>query len=416
MNPRSSNTAGAKLPERSQVRLGFIPLTDCAPLVMALELGFFARQGLDVTLTREPSWSNIRGKVCAGVLDGAHMLAGMPLAISLGVEVPPQAMATAFSMSLNGDAITVSNALYRRLADIDPGALARRPVTARALARLIEHNRARGRALPRFAMADPSSSQHYLLRYWLASAGIDPDRDLQLSVASPSCMAEHLRKGLIDGFCAGEPWNTRAVEAGVGHVLITSREIWNNHPEKVFGVTRAWAERYPHTHRALLMALMQAAIWLDEPQNRAEAVRILSAPQYLHLPEHSLAAALLGRFRYAPDGSQAVEPDFHVFHRYAANFPWLSHAEWLIGQMLRWGQLRAPLDISRAAAQVYRPDLFREAAAALGIPCPPGNRKREGTHDQPWLLATPTETFVMGADSFFDDGGLDHPAAGMPRT
>lgn len=383
---------------------------------MALELGFFARQGLDVILCRELTWSNILGKVCAGVLDGAHMLAGMPLASSLGVEAPPQAMVTALSMSLNGGAITVSNALYRRLADIDPAAMARRPATAHSLARLIERDRALGRPLPRFATDDPASSQHYLLRYWLASAGIGPDRDLQLSVVPPSRMAEHLRDGLIDGFCAGEPWNTRAVEEGAGHALIASREIWNNHPEKVFGVTRAWAERYPHTHRALLMALMQAATWLDEPQNRAEAIRILSAPRYVHVAEHTLAAGLLDQFRYELNGIQSVEPDFHVFHRYSANFPWLSHAEWLIGQMLRWGQLRAPLDISRAAAQVYRPGLFREAAAGLNRPCPPGNHKREGTHDQPWLLATPTETFVMGADSFFDDGGPDHPAAGMTRT
>jgi nitrate/nitrite transport system substrate-binding protein len=251
-------------------------------------------------------------------------------------------------------------------------------------------------------MVFPSSSHNYLLRYWLASADIDPDRDIRLSVVPPPLMADCLRHGLIDGYCVGEPWNARAVEQGIGQVLIASGEIWNNHPEKVFGVTREWAQTNPNTHQAILMALLLAAHWLDQPENRPEAVSILARPEYVDAPASALTAGLLGQFAFGLGEAPKTLPDFHVFHRYAANFPWVSHAEWIMAQMLRWGQLREPLDIKAAAASVYRPDIYRRAAAALGQSYPPFDRKPEGLHEQPWLLATQTDSFTLGADRFFD--------------
>jgi nitrate/nitrite transport system substrate-binding protein len=221
-------------------------------------------------------------------------------------------------------------------------------------------------------------------------------------------MVAHLRAGQIDGFCVGEPWNTLAVEEGIGRVLISSYEIWNNHPEKVFGVTREWSESYPHTHHALLVSLIEAARWLDEPHNREEAAMILARPEYVRVPASILRAGLLGQFRFGRDDAPTVVPDFHVFHRYAANFPWVSHGEWLITQMLRWGQIKPPVDIQSAAAQVYRPDLYRQAAAALDLPCPPANGKPEGLHEKAWMLATHTDTFNLGPDRFFD-GGVFRP-------
>jgi nitrate/nitrite transport system substrate-binding protein len=215
-------------------------------------------------------------------------------------------------------------------------------------------------------------------------------------------MVDGLAKGLIDGYCVGEPWNTRAVEKGIGRVLISSGEIWNNHPEKVFAVTREWADSYPNTHQAILRALLQAAKWLDYPDNRPEAVTILAKPEYINAPEPALSSGLLGQFVYGFGETPKTLPDFHVFHRYAANFPWASHAEWIIAQMLRWGQLHELLDIKAAAASVYRPDLYRRAAAALSIHCPPFDRKQEGSHEQAWLLATPTDSFTLGPDRFFD--------------
>lgn len=414
MNPQITGTEsspGDSRPdgglEKTEVRLGFIPLTDCAPLIVALEQGFFARYGLEVTLSREPSWANIRDKICFEMLDGGQMLAGMPLAATLGAESFVQPMVTAFTMSLNGNAITVSKTLHERMGQADPQAMEQMPLGARALRKLIEECKSQGERPLRFAMVFPSSSHNYLLRYWLASAGIDPDRDVVISVIPPPQMVAHLRAGLIDGYCVGEPWNTLAVEEGIGRVLISSYEIWNNHPEKVFAVTRAWAEAHPNTHRAILMALIQAAIWLDAPGNREQAARLLARPEYVNAAESSLRAGILGRFRYHRDDVEKSMPDFHVFHRYAANFPWISHAEWIICQMLRWGQLAGPIDVKRAAAGVYRPDLYRQAAAALGLSCPPADQKPEGWHDQPWLLATPTDSFTMGPDRFFDGATFD---------
>jgi nitrate/nitrite transport system substrate-binding protein len=391
--------------EKARISLGFIPLSDCAPLVVALEKGFFADQGLQVSLSREPSWANIRDKVCFGSLDGAQMLAGMPLAAALGAEAFQVPMVTAFSMSLNGNAITVSNALHQRL--LNAGMPPRAPATAAALKKLLAEDKARRREPLRFAMVYPSSSHNYLLRYWLDSAGIDPDRDLRLSVVPPPLMADCLRKGMIDGYCVGEPWNARAVEEGIGRVLIASGEIWNNHPEKVFGVTREWAERHPNTHQAILRALLAAARWLDQAENRQETVEILARPEYVNTPASTLAAGLLGRFAYGPGETPQDRPDFHVFFRYAANFPWTSHAEWILAQMLRWGQLREPLDIKTAAASVYQPALYRQAAMALGLHCPPFDRKQEGLHEQPWLLATSTDSFTLGPDRFFDGKVFD---------
>lgn len=410
---RQTDPSGTDL-EKAQLTLGFIPLTDCAPLVVAKELGFFEKHGLDISLSKQASWANIRDKVCFGVLDGAQMLAGMPLAASLGTEAFQRPMVTGFAMSLNGNAITVSNDLYRRLLDTNAESMADRPLTARALKKLIDADRTAGRAPLRFAMVYPCSSQNYLLRYWLASAGVDPDRDVTITVVPPTAMAEHLRRGLVDGYCVGEPWNTRTVEDGLGRVLIASYEIWNNHPEKVFGVTRRWAADHPNTHRAILMALIEAARWLDQPDNRAETAALLSSPEYVNTPEPILRAGLLGEFRYGVDKPAVKLPDFHVFHRYAANIPRPSHAEWLIGQMLRWGQLKGPLDLAAAAAGVYLPGIYRDAAAGLGLSCPPPNHGPEGVHDQPWLLATANQSFDMGPDRFFD-GAVFESAALTPR-
>jgi nitrate/nitrite transport system substrate-binding protein len=391
--------------EKTEVSLGLIPLTDCAPLAIAQEKGFFRQFGLKVSLSREPSWANIRDKVCFGLLDGAHMLAGMPLAATLGAEAFRVPMVTGLSLSLNGNAITVSAKLYQRLLDTGlplRDAASGDALKPDALKKLVEADKTKGLAPLRFAMVFPSSSHNYLLRYWLASADIDPDRDIRLSVVPPPLMADCLRQELIDGYCVGEPWNARAVEQGIGHVLIASGEIWNNHPEKVFGVTREWAQTNPDTHQAILMALLLAAHWLDQPENRPEAVSILARPEYVDAPASALAAGLLGQFAFGLGEAAKPLPDFHVFHRYSANFPWVSHAEWIMAQMLRWGQLREPLDIKAAAASVYRPDIYRRAAAALGQSYPPFDRKPEGLHERPWLLATQTDSFTLGADRFCD--------------
>jgi nitrate/nitrite transport system substrate-binding protein len=236
----------------------------------------------------------------------------------------------------------------------------------------------------------------------MAAAGIDPDRDVQLVVIPPPRMVENLESKNIDGYCVGEPWNARAVTAGIGHTLITSYEIWNNSPEKVFGVNREWAEAYPKTHRATLMALIEAAQWIDRPENRDAVARIIARPAYVDAPQDVVKMSMTGTFRYAAGEAPRPLPDFNVFYRYAATFPWRSHALWFLTQMVRWGQVGQSVDMRQVATDVYRPDLYREAARALGVPAPSEDYKVEGGHAGPWTLTEASAPIVMGPDRFFD--------------
>ena len=260
---------------------------------------------------------------------------------------------------------------------------------------------------PTFAVVFPVSAHAYQLRYWMGAAGIDPDRDVLLLVVPPPQMVSQLKAGHIDGFCVSAPWNKAAVAEGLGRVLITSYELWNNSPEKVFGVNQEWAEQHPNTHRAVLMALLEASRWLDAHENRPEVVDIISRPAYVNAPKDLIGMSMTGTFRYGPGEDPVVMPDFNVFFRFAANFPWRSHAEWFIGQMVRWGQIEDPVDIVAKAARVYRPDLYREAAEALGLAVPSIDRKPEGGHGRGWTLTEATQPLAMGSDRFFDGGTFD---------
>ena len=409
-NTRRSDThvwSGGDGLEKSRLTLGFIPLTDCAPLAIAAEKEFFKRHGLDVTLAREASWANIRDKVALNALDGAQMLAPMPIAATLGSCVVKQPTITAFSLGLNGNAITVSNSLYQRLCEADPEAMAASPITARALKKVIAENKRNGQPLLTFAMVFPVSNHNYQLRYWMASAGIDPDRDVRLIVIPPPHMVANLGSGKIDGYCVGEPWNARAVSMGIGRILISGYEIWNNSPEKVLGVKLSWAEKHPKTHRALIMALLEACQWLDQTGNREEAIQILAGDRYINTSVEDITPSLSGALRYSQGDVPLQLDDFSVFHRYAANFPWCSHAEWIITQMYRWGQIDQLTDIQTLASRIYRPDIYREAAAALGMSAPSIYYKSEGLHDKSWILSEATQPITMGSDQFFDGKQYD---------
>lgn len=390
-------------PERRRLRLGFIALNDCAPLVMARKAGFFAAEGLDVTLSREASWAAIRDKVALGVLDGAQMLAAMPIASTLGMGASPHAMITALSLGLNGNAITLSKVLFERLRERDPQAVAARPFTATALKKIVDENRAAGLAPLTFGMVHPASSHNYQLRYWLAAAGIDPDRDVRLIVVPPSRMVANLQAGRLAGYCVGEPWNQMAVRADLGHAVITGHEIWNNAPEKVLGVTREWADAHPRTHRALVRAIVRATAWLDGHENLETAAETLAESEFVDVPVEVIRRTFTGRFCYRPHADPRPAPEFNVFHRHAATFPWRSHAMWFVAQMLRWGQLDAPVDVAAIADRTYRPDIYRDAVASLGVACPSVDHKTEGGHARGWFLPdSQGKPLAMGPDQFLD--------------
>jgi two-component system, oxyanion-binding sensor len=399
--------AGGEKLEKTKLTLGIIPLTDCAPIVIAHEKGYFKKYGLETTISKEASWANIRDKVSLGALDGAHMLAGMPIAATLGVGAIAKPTITAYSMDLNGNAITVSNELYDKMMKADPESMKQSPISAKALKKVIDEEKKAGKEPLTFAMVFPVSTHNYQLRYWMASAGIDPDNDVRLIVIPPPQMVANLNAKNIAGYCVGEPWNERAVTMGIGKILITSYEIWNNNPEKVFGITQEWADKNPNTHKALLMAMIEASQWMDKPENRMEVVKIISDKSYVNAPIDVVKMSMTGTFQYQKEQPAKPLPDFNVFNRYAATFPWRSHAEWFISQMIRWGQIEKPLNIKATAESIYRPDLYREAAKALGVAYPTIDLKTEGTNSKPWTLNDATSPIQMGSDMFFDGKTFD---------
>ena len=376
---------------KTDLTLGYMPLTDSLPLLAAAQLGFFRDQGLDVTLREEVSWANIRDKVIVGQFDGAHMLAPMVMASTLGLGGLKKPLIAPYSLNLGGNGLTLSTTLYRELESTTRG----RPGPA-SLKQLIEQRKLEKLPPLVLAVVFPYSSHNLLLRYWLASAGIDPDRDVTTVVLPPSQMVDHLRLGHIHGFFAGEPWNAVATADGIGCCVATGRDIWQNAPNKVLGVTEDWARANPDTLVALLRALYRAGAWLDG--NRAQAVSLLA--EYLPVDRRALAPALLGHTGYRPDTGDAPEPDLLVFHRYLANFPWVSHGYWFLNQMARWGWLPGDQDLSAVAAACYRPDLYRRALA--DTPLPGQDWKGEGIHAGPWRLETSQGEIGMGADTFID--------------
>lgn len=401
--------------ETRSVTLGFIPLLDCAPLVIARDKGFFRRHGLDVLLLRERSWASLRDRVALGLLDGGQMLQAIPLAATAGLGGLKVPMVTACVLNLGGNGITVSTELWEQMRAVDPAAGENALNAALSLAPIVAERRARNAAPLTFAITFPYSSHNYEIRLWLTAGGLDPDRDLRLVVVPPQHMLSHLTAGRIDGYCVGAPWNSMAAVQGVGRVVASKSDIWENAPEKVFGVTRLWAERHPNTHRALLRALIEACAWLDEPAHHDEAAALLAQPGIVNAPAPLIAALLAGRFFVEFEHAPRLLPDFIVFHRYAANFPWRSQSLWTLAEMRRAGQLGGDVDLRALAAQVVAADTYRAAAAELGLPAPSIDDKTEGTHEVGWSLRQATRPIAMGPDRLlggriFDPSKLD---AGM---
>lgn len=394
--------------EKHSLTVGFIPLTDCAPIVIAQELGYFGVEGLNVALSREASWATLRDKVTLGILDAAHMLAPVPLAATLGLSGFARPMVTALSLGINGNAITVSNTLFSRMLEADFNAAVDPANSSVALKKVIDTDRREGREPMTFAMVFPFSMHNYELRYWLACGGIDPDRDVKLVVVPPPQMVANLRAGTIDGCCVGEPWNLLASAEKVGRTVITGSRIWSGKPEKVLAVSREWADRNPLTHRALLRALIRAARWLDDPLNSPHAAAILAAPGNIGV-DADLIAASLPQATAAPNregvGGRMINPS--CFFASAATFPWRSQAMWIITQMMRWGQLQAKADIAALAASVYDVDLYRAVAGELGIALPTIDTRIEGAHRQAWVLEAATQPIAMGSDRFIDARQFD---------
>ena len=339
--------------EKDELTFGFIKLTDMAPLAIAYEQGYFMDEGLFVTLEAQANWKVLLDGVIDGQLDGAHMLAGQPLAATIGYGTEAH-IVTPFSMDLNGNCITVSNAVWDEMKPnipTDAEGRPQHPISAEALKPVIESYRAEGKPF-NMGMVFPVSTHNYELRYWLAAGGIEPGyyseqnttgqigAEALLSVTPPPQMPATLEAGTIYGYAVGEPWNQQAVAMGIGVPVITDYELWKNNPEKVFGLTASFVEENPNTTIALTKALIRAAIWLDENDNanREEAVEILSRPDYVGADPEVIAASMTGTFEYEKGDVREV-PDFNTFFRHHATYPFYSDAVWYLTQMRRWGQI-----------------------------------------------------------------------------
>jgi two-component system, oxyanion-binding sensor len=354
--------------------IGFIPLLDCASLIVAAERGFAAEEGLDLRLVRETSWANIRDRVIVGHFDAAHMLAPMTIASTLGIGHVKCPFIAPISLGLGGNAITVSLPLWEEMALQGAVAGDFTPRQAAALKRVIvARERAKLEPLT-FGMVYPFSCHNYELRYWLATAGIDPDRDVRLVVIPPPFLADALRVGQIDGFCVGEPWNSVAVDAGVGTIVTPTTALWPSSPEKVLGLRAEWAPRYPEQLSGLLRALYRAAVWTERPENHAEVAKLLALPGYVGVSASLLHRALAGRLVVRPGADPTRVPDFFVPAAHAATFPRVSHAVWIYEQMVRWRQLESLPDHAAAARATYRPDLYRAAVGDLDANIPDPDR------------------------------------------
>jgi NitT/TauT family transport system ATP-binding protein/nitrate/nitrite transport system substrate-binding protein len=370
----------------TRLRIGFLRLTDSAPAILAQEFGYFADEGVDAELQEEPSWANIADKLAYGFLDAAVIVPPLAFAIEMGVRGVSQKLIIPCNLSLGGNTVTLS----RDLAAQVRSASSRDGLSiAAALAQCLK---GRTEPLP-LGIVHAYSTHNLLLRYWLATAGLEAGREVRLSVVPPARAVEALQSGQIAGFCAGAPWGEIAARAGAGTTVATSDHIWRNAPEKAFAVRARWAEENPDALTGAIRALVRAAQFCDAPENASYTGALLSRQKYLNVDSHAILSSL--------PGGAIRQDNLSRFWRQAATFPWRSHALWFLRQMARW-DLIGDVDTQVLAARVYRPDLYRAAVTPLGISAPVTDSKSEGAHDAPWQLDGAPSPISMGPDSFCD--------------
>ena len=358
----------------SPLHIGFIPLVDAAALIIAVDKGFTAAEGLEVNLVREVSWSNVRDKLNIGLFEAAHLLAPVAIASSLGVGHVKVPIVAPFNLGINGNAITVSPALHAAImAELD-GDRFDPMATARALARVVAARRKSGADPLTFAMTFPFSTHNYQLRFWMAAGGVDPDEDVRLVVLPPPFMVESLKSGHVDGFCVGAPWNSIAVDHGVGHILHFVADILVHAAEKVLAIREGWAEKNPEVVAGLTRAAIRAAEFIEEPGNRAETARLLARPERIGVDTEVIQRTLDGRLKISPDGTIRGNSRYLLVGREGAGRPDPVQAAWLYSQMARWAQTEVSEEALRIAMAVFRSDLYDAALGTSGASTSATNR------------------------------------------
>jgi two-component system, oxyanion-binding sensor len=346
---------------KEPLHIGFIPLIDAAALIVAVGKGYAAAEGLNITLVREVSWSNIRDKLNIGLFDAAHLLAPVAIASTLGVGHVKLPIVAPCNLGLNGNAITVSPALHATMvAEID-GDRFDPMATALALSRVVASRRKRGAEPLTFGMTFPFSTHNYQLRFWMAAGGVDPDQDVRLVVLPPPFMADSIASGQVDGFCVGAPWNSIAVDRGVGQILHFISDILDRAAEKVLAVRRTWSEKNPQILAALVRATTRAAEFIEEPQNRTEVAHLLARPENIGVDANVVLRTLEGRLKISADGTIRESRRYLLIGREDALRPDPIQAAWLYAQMVRWGQAPMSGQALETAKGVFRADLYDAA-------------------------------------------------------
>jgi nitrate/nitrite transport system substrate-binding protein len=341
-------------PETSTMRFGMIALTDCASIVMAHELGTFKKFGINSVISKEASWAVIRDKLSLGENQGTHMLIGMPFASTMGLlGSPVKPMVIPWMLNRNGQAITLANKFKGKVK------------TAKDMKPLADQAQASGNPLT-FAMTFPPGTHAMWIRYWLASGGIHPDKDVSLITIPPAQMVANMNVGKMDGYCVGEPWNLRAIADNIGYTVITTQQMWPDHPEKVCAFTEEFATKNPKTVTAVLKGLHLSSEYVDKMENRPNVAEVISRPTYINCPKEIILDRLQGKYDYG-DGRKEQDPNYMIFNQRNCNFPSRTWGYWWLSQFRRWGMVKGAPDYKGISEKVLRPDLYMAAMKELGV-------------------------------------------------
>jgi NitT/TauT family transport system ATP-binding protein len=384
--------------------IGFLPLVDACLPILAHEHGFAEEEGLTLTFQRDVSWATVLDRLLYGHSDAAHLIAPLAIATTLGRGRPAQPLATPFVLGLNGNAITMSAELAARVAE--PGKLADPVALGAALAEEARVRKIAGRKL-RFGVVHRYSSHNYMLRYWLAASGIRPDEDVQIATVSPPFVAEAMAAGEIDGACVGEPWNSAAVERGVGVIVLATAQIWRRGVEKVLAFRAPVLEARRPAAEALIRAMRKAGAHFVDPANWEANAAILAQPKYLDADARLILGAISDRLVLVQGAEPVSYPDFMFQYREAANFPWVSQAEWLYTQLVRWDHLPFSRADAESAARVFRPDVYRSALAGTGDLLPGASSKVEGSLARTTAVTAQQGSMTLANNTFFDGRSFD---------
>ena len=387
-----------------RLTIGFLPLVDACLPILAHEHGFAEEEGVALRFQRDVSWATVLDRLLYGHSDAAHLIAPLAIATTLGRGRPAQPLATPFVLGLNGNAVTITNALAEKVAQ--PGQLADPVALGAALAEEARARKAAGRRM-RFGVVHRYSSHNYMLRYWLAASGIQPDEDVEIATISPPFVAEAMAAGEVDGACVGEPWNSAAVARGVGVIVLATAQIWRRGVEKVLAFRAPVLEARRPAAEALIRAMRRAGKHFVDPANWEANAAILARPEYVDADPDLILGAISDRLTLVQGADPVAYPDFMFQHREAANFPWVSQAEWLYSQLVRWDHMPFSRADADAAARVFRPDIYRSALAGTGDLLPGASSKVEGSLDRTTAVTAQQGNMTLANNAFFDGRSFD---------